>query len=1342
MKDLKFDIQRFAEVINLTSGNDNFTITGSDKIVYAKDGHDFIYKKDSDSNITINCGDGADTVKIGNYYGTNNVSVAGGAGNDSIYNYSGDNWTVSGDDGNDNIRNNFGQNISINGGAGSDNISNSSGANATINGGDGNDNIENYGDYANIEGGSGNDSITSRGGINVSIFGGDGADELENRGKNGLIDGGYGDDLIKSYYGSDNTTLIGGKGNDKIDIGTAAVMIRYIRGDGNDSISGFNEDDTLKIAASSFSTLISGNDVIVNVGSNQITLKSANYDLVSRGKRLNIVYDENVNTKDHTVISGTGGNDSIYSDNVDYVTIYAGDGADTVTGNYYNSKIYSGSGNDSINVVDTDVYRWEYALMVSKYTNLRSIFGDDFANTIDGGEGDDTINIVDFNAASINGGNGDDKISLSGDNPFTPHRTVKGGKGNDIIYGIGDERSVGETQGYQGFSKSGTYYEYSYGDGNDTIYNFHSKDTISIGGSSSYTTLTSSDNVIVSIIGSGSITLYNDTCNSTKNKKVNIIGGKYEEHLDITTGGGLGGETLGGGAEYSISGGILTVFENFKGSKIDLSDYTGATKVNAAALSKAVSIVGTAAANSLKGGNGNDTIYGGSGNDTVSLGGGKDIYIYSSGNDLIQDYTAGADKIKLSSGSITDSSISGSNVILKTSNGNITIQNGKDQKITIIDKDGKETTQIYPLVTPETLSSGWKYGNTAKTNLTASVASAANVDLTQTYGTSVVTVDGSKITAARSFTGNALANSIKGGTGADTISGNAGNDSLYGGNGNDKIYGGNDNDKLFGDAGNDSLYGGIGNDTLTGGKGNDIFIYEDGNDIITDYTAGQDKIKFSVAITNNSISGNNVIFKTASGNVTVQNGKGKKITTIDKDGKETTQIYPTVTPDPISTFPNGWKYGNTAKTNLTASIASAGNIDLTQSYGTSVVTVDGSKATKNISLTGNAKANSINGGKGADTISGNAGNDSLYGGNGNDKIYGGNDNDKLFGDAGNDSLYGGSGNDTLTGGKGNDIFIYEGGNDIITDYNSAGQDKIKLSDVSISSASLSGNNVILKTSKGNITVQNTKNKNITVIDKDGKETKKVYSETTPLPSGWKYGTSASTNNTASIITATLASSENIDLTKDYGKNVTKVDGTNITKAVSITGKATADSLNGGSGADTLTGGKGNDTIYGNAGNDKISGDAGADKLFGDAGNDSLYGGLGNDTLTGGDGNDVFIYEGGKDVITDYTAGQDKIKISSGKISKTSYSGNNVIFKIGSGTLTVQKAKGQNISVTDSSGTKTYSKTLDLMYDDNFVTDEFELDSITEEKVDVTEIQNTNTETFAQDENILTYSEDK
>ena len=81
------------------------------------------------------------------------------------------------------------------------------------------------------------------------------------------------------------------------------------------------------------------------------------------------------------------------------------------------------------------------------------------------------------------------------------------------------------------------------------------------------------------------------------------------------------------------------------------------------------------------------------------------------------------------------------------------------------------------------------------------------------------------------------------------------------------------------------------------------------------------------------------------------------------------------------------------------------------------------------------------------------------------------------------------------------------------------------------------------------------------------------------------------------------------------------------------------------------------------------------------------------TINGGADNDVFVYSAGKDVITDYTAGQDKIKINSGSITKTAYSGKDVVFTIGSETLTVKNVNGKNITITDSANkttTKTYT----------------------------------------------------
>ena len=96
----------------------------------------------------------------------------------------------------------------------------------------------------------------------------------------------------------------------------------------------------------------------------------------------------------------------------------------------------------------------------------------------------------------------------------------------------------------------------------------------------------------------------------------------------------------------------------------------------------------------------------------------------------------------------------------------------------------------------------------------------------------------------------------------------------------------------------------------------------------------------------------------------------------------------------------------------------------------------------------------------------------------------------------------------------------------------------------------------------------------------------------------------------------------------------------------------------------------------------------------------------------GKGNDVCVYECNNDIITDYAAGQDSIKLND-TISKVEYSNKNVIFKIGSDSLTVNNAKGKNITFINNSQTQIYSKTYDLLYDNNFVTDEFRIDEITE-----------------------------
>lgn len=324
-----------------------------------------------------------------------------------------------------------------------------------------------------------------------------------------------------------------------------------------------------------------------------------------------------------------------------------------------------------------------------------------------------------------------------------------------------------------------------------------------------------------------------------------------------------------------------------------------------------------------------------------------------------------------------------------------------------------------------------------------------------------------------------------------------------------EIYGNDQKNSIVGGSGADTLYGGSGNDTLKGGGGKDVFAYSegDGNDVITDYTAGKDKINIqSGSIKKVSLSGSNVILSIGSGKITVKNAKGKKITIVDENEKTFTTV---VSASATTSGSNKVTLSNTNDSIFTAA--------------STTVTINASKRSKAIHITGNAKANKILGGSAKDTIYGGAGNDSIKGNAGNDKLFGdaGNDtlyggagadilsggagNDKLFGDAGNDSLAGGAGvdtlnggagNDTLTGGAGKDVFLFDGkGKDIITDYTAA-QDKIIFTSEDVSMASVKGSDVIFVLESGNIIVKKGKNKNITIVDTNGDETTAKYTKTT------------------------------------------------------------------------------------------------------------------------------------------------------------------------------------------------------------------------------------------------------
>ena len=379
-------------------------------------------------------------------------------------------------------------------------------ANKLVSGTADNDSIYNEGDSVTIDSGDGNDTITSYG-INLqsSIWSGD----------NVTIDAGLGDDVISiSGYTYENFNS-NGLPTSYNEGSSAYVLIQYAKGDGNDTVYGFNESKALQIIGATYSTVQSGNDLIVNVEEGSILLKDAanisvNIDgtVVSDGNT-----DENTDTgKNNSTINGV--TDSINKINYYSNQIITGSSSADSISNYGNSSsIFGYEGNDFI-YNDVHTITGTGSVYTGDNSFIQGDEGDDSIGnwaknvTIYGGTGDDKIN----NGGTqtyIDGGDGNDSINLYEVEITTPgdeeyryptNVTINGGKGNDYI----------SMSGYNG----NAILQYSKGDGNDTIKGIRYSDKISITDSTYSTTKSGKDLII--IIGEGSI-LLKDAANTSVN---------------------------------------------------------------------------------------------------------------------------------------------------------------------------------------------------------------------------------------------------------------------------------------------------------------------------------------------------------------------------------------------------------------------------------------------------------------------------------------------------------------------------------------------------------------------------------------------------------------------------------------------------------------------------------------------------------------------------------------------------------------------------------------------------------------------------------------------------------
>ena len=262
--------------------------------------------------------------------------------------------------------------------------------------------------------------------------------------------------------------------------------------------------------------------------------------------------------------------------------------------------------------------------------------------------------------------------------------------------------------------------------------------------------------------------------------------------------------------------------------------YSAVKTINATAANSAVALTGNDLANQIIAGDNGSTLDGGAGNDTLVGGKGADLFIWQSGNDVIKKFTASADTLRIDDDSVSDASISGSNVVLKIGSNTLTVEGMAKKELAFTDYDG------------EKIFKDSIFYDSDKT--TATLASSFSK-------TGKVKIDAATIDASAVKIGvNLVANGSDGGAGNDTIEGGAGAD------------------KLYGKAGDDVLIGGKGNDTLWGGDGSDTFIYAsgDGKDVIIGFGSDDlltlDDIEFTSATVNSR--GKEVALKLGSGSVT------------------------------------------------------------------------------------------------------------------------------------------------------------------------------------------------------------------------------------------------------------------------------------------------------------------------------------------------------------------------------------------------------------------------------------------------------------------------------------------
>ena len=483
------------ETINIVGGKQIMQIYSTEDHVVGTSDDDVISLSGMRSGATINGAEGDDLI-----YGDSAAHVYQfgiGSGNDTIFNFNARD-SIQFHNGTIYRRETLDNDVKIYVYDGSILLKNAAGKSINLMTGYNPTGIYNSVDNAKVKGTSSAEFINNTA-SGVKISAGKGNDTIFSgwRGANSSIDGGKGNDLIFATGGYE--TVDGGAGNDTVyaDISNDAEgrVYKFDASGGKDVVIGYQSADTVRLTnATSCSTLKSGDDVIVSIGSARMTLKEAADETINV---VNVV----TNTLSGVKVSGTGVADSIVSTGKN-VTIATGKGNDTITGsdngemmlfsyasgkdvvtNFgLNDTLKSTSGTLSYKKSGDNVIVTIKKNSTSSKVTLQGAGNYNFVKsgnvlTTDG------INYINNSSdgVKVSGTSGKDWITNT-----AAKVTISTGKGNDTITG----------------SDNGEMMLFSYASGKDVVTNFGVNDTIKVTSGTIKSYAASGSDYVIKIAGS------------------------------------------------------------------------------------------------------------------------------------------------------------------------------------------------------------------------------------------------------------------------------------------------------------------------------------------------------------------------------------------------------------------------------------------------------------------------------------------------------------------------------------------------------------------------------------------------------------------------------------------------------------------------------------------------------------------------------------------------------------------------------------------------------------------------------------------------------------------------